>query len=85
MFQILNTLKGSRSLLPDDSSSNSSQSELLKQQEDSYRKEIEREKMEKAKYQREIEEMRQKLSKLPTAPSPLEVNKIYNKIKIVRL
>ena len=29
--------------------------------------------MEKAKYQREIEEMKQKLSKLPTSPSPLEV------------
>ena len=29
--------------------------------------------MEKAKYQREFEEMKQKLSKLPTSPSPLEV------------
>ena len=59
-----------------DSSSNSSQSELLKQQEESHQREIEREKMEKAKYQREIEEMKQQFSKLPTAPSPFEVNSI---------
>jgi hypothetical protein len=56
--------------LTDDSSSNSFQSELLKQQEES-RREIERE---KAKHQRELEEMKQKMSKLTTAPSPLEVN-----------
>jgi hypothetical protein len=56
--------------LPDDSSSNSFQSELLKQQEES-RREIERE---KAKYQRELEEMKEQFSKLPTATSPFEVN-----------
>ena len=44
--------------------------------EESHRREIEREKMEKEKYQREIEEMRKKFSKLPTSPSPLEVNQI---------
>ena len=60
-----------------------SQSELLKQQEESLRREIEREKMEKAKYQRELEEMKEQFSKLPTAPSPFEVNSI-EKIKIVR-
>ena len=53
----------------DDSSPNSSQSELLKQQEENHRREIEREKMEKEKYQREIEEMRKKLSQLSPTPS----------------
>ncbi len=58
-----------------------SQSELLKQQEESLRREIEQEKMLREKFQRELEEMKQKLSKLPTTPSqltslplPLEVN-----------
>ena len=58
--------KGTRSLVTGDSSSI----------EESHRREIEREKMEKEKYQREIEEMRKKFSKLPTSPSPLEVNQI---------
>ena len=53
----------------DDSSPNSSQSELLKQQEENYRKEIEREKMLSEKYQRENEAMKNRLSKLT-----LEVN-----------
>ncbi len=64
-----------------DSSSNSSQSELQKQQEESLRREIEQEKMLREKFQRELEEMKQKFSKLPTTPSqlttpplPLEVN-----------
>ncbi len=70
-FIYFNYKKGSRLVLSDSSSFNSFQSELLKQQEES-RREIERE---KAKYQRELEEMKQKLSKLMTAPSlPLEVN-----------
>ena len=67
--------------MPDDSSLNSSQSELLKQQEESHRKEIEREKMLREKYQRENEEMKNRLSKLTIAPSPFQVNKI-KKIKI---
>ena len=51
-----------------------SQSELLKQQEESHRREIEQEKMLREKYQRELEEMKQKLSELTTLPLPLEVN-----------
>jgi hypothetical protein len=64
--------------MPDDSSSNSSQSELLKQQKESLRKEIEREKMEKEEYRRENEAIKNRLSELT-----FEVNKI-KKIKIVR-
>ena len=66
-----------------DSSPKSSQSELLKQQEENHRKEIEREKMEKEKYRRENEAMKNRLSKLQTPPSPFLVNKIKI-IKIVR-
>ena len=58
----------------DDSSPNSSQSELLKQQEESHRREIEREKMEKEKYQQKIKEMEKQLSQLSTTFSTLEVN-----------
>ena len=59
--------KGTKSLVTDDSSSNNSQSGLLKQQIEENHK-------------REIEEMRKKFSKLPTStsqlttlPLPLEV------------
>ncbi len=59
--------------MPDDSSSNSTQSELLKQQEESHRREIEREKMEKVKYQQKIKEMEKQLSQLSTIHSTREV------------
>ena len=52
-----------------------SHTELLKKREETYQKEIEREKMEKEKYQRKIEEMEKKLSDLtPNASSPFQVN-----------
>jgi hypothetical protein len=66
--------KISRSKVVEYSSPKSSPSELLKQQEENHRKEIEREKMLREKYQRENEEMKNRLSKLTTTPSTLEVN-----------
>ena len=70
-FYIFILKKGTKSVVTDYSSSNSSQSELQKQQEESLRREIEQEKMLREKCQRELEEMKQKLSKLPTSPSQL--------------